>query len=59
MEGGSKINKDSPLKDPFQSNLDEYSTILCEMKAVLNSQPLSPLHSLLDDGLEALTPGHF
>lgn len=29
------------------------------MEAVLNSRPLQPLHSLPDDGLETLTPGHF
>ena len=40
-------------------NLEEYSTILCEVEAVLNSLPLQPLHSLSDDGLENLTPGHF
>lgn len=37
---------------------EEYSTVLCQVEAMVNSRPLSPLN---DDAtsLNALTPGHF
>ncbi|GFX35257.1 integrase catalytic domain-containing protein [Trichonephila clavipes] len=38
--------------------LEEFITILCEIEAVLNSRPLTPLTSNFDD-FETLTPGHF
>ncbi|GFU91343.1 integrase catalytic domain-containing protein [Trichonephila clavipes] len=38
--------------------LEEFITILCEIEAVLNSRPLTPLTSDFDD-FETLTPGHF
>ena len=37
---------------------EEYSTVLAQVEACLNSRPLVPLVSD-DDGIEALTPGHF
>lgn len=37
---------------------EELSTLLPEIDACLNSQPLVPLPND-DDGIEALTPGHF
>jgi len=60
-EAGVKSTKTLLRKILFNHslNLEEYSTILCKVEAVLNSRPLQPLHSLPDDGLEALTPGHF
>ncbi|GFX22327.1 integrase catalytic domain-containing protein [Trichonephila clavipes] len=38
--------------------LEEFITILCEIEAVLNSRPLTPFTSNLDD-FETLTLGHF
>ncbi|GFX17237.1 integrase catalytic domain-containing protein [Trichonephila clavipes] len=38
--------------------LEEFITILCEIEAVLNSRPLTPLTSNFDD-FETLTPGYF
>ena len=38
---------------------EEYSTILCDIEATLNSRPLTPLDSMPPDGVQALTPGHF
>ena len=37
---------------------EELTTLLTQIEAVLNSRPLVPLPSD-DDGIEALTPGHF
>ena len=37
---------------------EKYSTVLAQVEACLNSHPLVAL-SCDDDGLEALTPGHF
>lgn len=36
---------------------EEFSTVLAQVEACLNSRPLVPLFS--EDGIEALTPGHF
>ncbi len=37
---------------------EEFSTVITQIEACLNSRPLVAL-SCNDDGLEALTPGHF
>ena len=37
---------------------EEFTTVLAQIEACLNSRPLSPL-PCDDDGVEALTPGHF
>jgi hypothetical protein len=37
---------------------EELTTVLVQIEACLNSRPLEPLPSD-DDGIEALTPGHF
>ncbi len=37
---------------------EEFSTLLTQIEACLNSRPLVPLPND-DDGIEALTPGHF
>ena len=37
---------------------EEFSTVLCQIEACLNSRPLVPL-PCDEDGVEALTPGHF
>ena len=37
---------------------EEYTTVLTQVEACLNSRPLCPLPDS-DDGIEALTPGHF
>lgn len=37
---------------------EEFSTLLCNIEAYLNSRPLAPLTDSLDD-YEPLTPGHF
>lgn len=38
---------------------EELSTVLAEIEACLNSRPLVPLNAPDEDGIEALTPGHF
>ena len=37
---------------------EEFTTVLTQIEAVLNSRPLAPM-PCDDDGIEALTPGHF
>ena len=37
---------------------EEFTTVLCQIEACLNSRPLAPM-PCDDDGIEALTPGHF
>ena len=39
-------------------NFEELTTILTQVEACLNSQPLTPIPSE-EDGIEVLTPGHF
>ena len=46
------------LKDQCLTT-SEYTTVLVEVEATLNSRPLCPLSSLPEDGVEVLTPGHF
>ena len=38
---------------------EEFSTVLTQIEACLNSRPLVPLNAADDDGIQALTPGHF
>ena len=44
---------------PHNLFMDELYSLTVEIEAVLNSQPLTPLDSSPDDGVEVLTPGHF
>jgi hypothetical protein len=38
---------------------EELSTLLAQIEACLNSRPLVPVNTPDEDGIEALTPGHF
>ena len=40
-------------------NFEELMTVLTQIESCLNSRPLTPLLIHDDDGIEALTPGHF
>ncbi len=42
---------------PHNLFIDELYSITVEVKAILNSRPLTPLDSAQDDGIEVLTPG--
>ena len=44
---------------PHLLNYEEFSTILIDVEAVLNSRPLLPLDTTPSDGSIFLTPGHF
>ncbi|XP_065222567.1 uncharacterized protein LOC135847089 [Planococcus citri] len=39
-------------------NVEEFSTVLCQIEAIMNSCPITPTSSSSQD-LEVLTPGHF
>lgn len=38
---------------------EEITTVFAQIEACMNSRPLVPINSPDDDGIEALTPGHF
>jgi hypothetical protein len=38
---------------------EEVSTVLTQIEACLNSRPLVPANVPDNDGIEAITPGHF
>ena len=40
-------------------NFEELTTVLTQIESCLNSRPLTSLPTHDDDGIEALTPGHF
>ena len=38
---------------------EEFTTVLAQIEACLSSRPLVPLNVADNDGIQALTPGHF
>ena len=42
-----------------QLDFEEFATVTAQVESCLNSRPLLQLNSHLDDGISALTPGHF
>lgn len=60
MGGSSKKHEDPPqAHSGWRETYEELTTILAQVEACLNSQPLVPLSSADKDGVEVLTPGHF
>ena len=47
------------IVSPVKLTFEEFSTVLTQIEACLNSRPLTPVNSPDDDGITALTPGHF
>ena len=47
------------VMEPVKFVYQEFSTILAQVEACLNSRSLVPTCSPEDDGIEVLTPGHF
>ena len=50
------------LKNSLETSLltfEELTTVLTQVKAVMNSRPLLPLETLPEDGVQPLTPTHF
>ena len=44
---------------PVKLTFEEISTVLTQIEACLNSRPLTPVNPPDDDGISALSPGHF
>ena len=47
------------IVSPVKLTFEEFTTVLAQIEACLNSRPLTPVNSPDDDGIAALTPGHF
>ena len=47
------------IVSPVKLTFEEFSTVLNQIEACLNSRPLIPMNSPDDDGIAVLTPGHF
>ena len=44
---------------PLILTVEEFTTIVCDVEATLNSRPLCYMDSHSEEGLDPLTPGHF
>ena len=44
---------------PEKLTFEEFTTVLCQVEAMLNSRPLLPIDSHSTEGVTALTAGHF
>ena len=47
------------LKEDYQQPHFHISGVQYQVEAVLNSRPIAPLEIISEEGLEAMTPGHF
>ena len=47
------------IVSPVKLTSEEFSTVLSQIEACLNSRPLTPTNSPDDNGVTVLTPGHF
>ena len=55
----SAVKSAKTVVSPVKLTFEEFTTMLTQIKACLNIRPLTPVNLPDDDGIAALTPGHF
>ena len=47
------------IAGPIKFSISELNTVMCQIKAILNSRPLCSINCHASDGIQSLTPAHF
>ena len=59
MRSSCQVHEVSLQTSDCKLNFEELTTVLTQIESCLNSRPLTSLPTPDDDGIKALTPGHF